>query len=497
MSNTDVVAEVRAGTKRYPGVTALSDVDFAVRRGEVRALLGKNGAGKSTLIKVLSGAEHLDSGEALVRGKPLAGLGTRDVAALGVATVYQELSLVPEMTVAENLFLGAWPRSRGALDLRRMRAEAKEAMARIGVDIDVDSPVGSLGSAGQQLVEIARAVAQRPTLLILDEPTSSLAAAEVRQVIDVVRTVAEQGVAVIYVSHRMDEIRQVADTATVVRDGRIVETLPVRTASTHEIVAMMLGTAPEAVAARTRRPSAEQPVLSARGLVSDRLNGLDIDVRPGEILGIAGVLGSGRTETLRALVGLDRPASGEIRLRGEAVRPGAFAAMLARGLGMTPENRRREGIVPLMGVDENIVISDLRRVSRSGVLDRRAIRQAARALIDRLAIKTARPGTPIGTLSGGNQQKAVLARWLHAGSDVLLLDEPTRGVDVEAKRQIYDQMRLLADDGRAVVFVSSEVEELADVCDRIVVLRGGRAVAELSGDEIELNRVMALAIAEE
>ncbi|NJP26708.1 sugar ABC transporter ATP-binding protein [Microbispora sp. SCL1-1] len=497
MSNTDVVAEVRAGTKRYPGVTALSDVDFAVRRGEVRALLGKNGAGKSTLIKVLSGAEHLDSGEALVRGTSLAGLGTRDVAALGVATVYQELSLVPEMTVAENLFLGAWPRSRGALDLRRMRADAKEAMARIGVDIDVDSPVGTLGSAGQQLVEIARAVAQRPTLLILDEPTSSLAAAEVRQVIDVVRTVAEQGVAVIYVSHRMDEIRQVADTATVVRDGRIVETLPVRTASTHEIVAMMLGAAPEAVAGRTRRPSAEPPVLSARGLVSDRLNGLDIDVRPGEILGIAGVLGSGRTETLRALVGLDRPASGEIRLRGEPVRPGAFAAMLAKGLGMTPENRRREGIVPLMGVDENIVISDLRKVSRSGVLDRRAIRQAARALIDRLAIKTARPGTPIGTLSGGNQQKAVLARWLHAGSDVLLLDEPTRGVDVEAKRQIYDQMRLLADDGRAVVFVSSEVEELADVCDRIVVLRGGRAVAELSGDEIELNRVMALAIAEE
>ncbi|MEU7689163.1 sugar ABC transporter ATP-binding protein [Microbispora hainanensis] len=497
MSNTDVVAEVRAGTKRYPGVTALSDVDFAVRRGEVRALLGKNGAGKSTLIKVLSGAEHLDSGEALVRGTSLAGLGTRDVAALGVATVYQELSLVPEMTVAENLFLGAWPRSRGALDLRRMRADAKEAMARIGVDIDVDSPVGALGSAGQQLVEIARAVAQRPTLLILDEPTSSLAAAEVRQVIDVVRTVAEQGVAVIYVSHRMDEIRQVADTATVVRDGRIVETLPVRTASTHEIVAMMLGAAPEAVAGRTRRPSAEPPVLSARGLVSDRLNGLDIDVRPGEILGIAGVLGSGRTETLRALVGLDRPASGEIRLRGEPVRPGAFAAMLAKGLGMTPENRRREGIVPLMGVDENIVISDLRKVSRSGVLDRRAIRQAARALIDRLAIKTARPGTPIGTLSGGNQQKAVLARWLHAGSDVLLLDEPTRGVDVEAKRQIYDQMRLLADDGRAVVFVSSEVEELADVCDRIVVLRGGRAVAELSGDEIELNRVMALAIAEE
>ncbi|GAA1019959.1 hypothetical protein Aple_037160 [Acrocarpospora pleiomorpha] len=209
------------------------------------------------------------------------------------------------------------------------------------------------------------------------------------------------------------------------------------------------------------------------------------------------MLGSGRTETLHALAGLDHPEAGEIRLRGQAVPLGAFAAMLRRGLGITPENRRRDGIVPLMGVDENIVMSDLRQVSRYGVLDRGALRRAARALIDRLAIKTARPGTPIGTLSGGNQQKAVLARWLHAGSDVLLLDEPTRGVDVEAKRQIYDQMRRLTDDGRAVVFVSSEVEELADVCDRVVVLRGGRAVAELSGEQIELNRVLAIAIAEE
>jgi simple sugar transport system ATP-binding protein len=497
MSNSDVVAEVRSGTKRYPGVTALSDVDFSVRRGEVRALLGKNGAGKSTLIRILSGAERLDAGDALVGGTSLKGLGTREVAGLGVATVYQELSLVPEMTVAENLFMGAWPSARGALDLRRMRADARAAMTRIGVGVDVDRPVGSLGAAGQQLVEIARAVWQNPSLLILDEPTSSLAAAEVRQVIDVVRRVAEQGVAVIYVSHRMDEIRQVADTATVVRDGMIVETLPVGTASTREIVTMMLGTAPEAVAARVRRPSPEPPVLSARGLRTDKLDGLDIDIRPGEILGIAGVLGSGRTETLRVLVGLDRAGAGEVRFRGEAVRQGAFAGMLRRGLGITPENRRRDGIVPLMGVDENIVMSDLRRVSRYGVLDRRAIGEAARALIDRLAIKTARPGTPIGNLSGGNQQKAVLARWLYAGSTVLLLDEPTRGVDVEAKRQIYDQMRRLADDRRAVVFVSSEVEELADVCDRIVVLRSGRAVAELSGDEIALQRVMAIAIAEE
>ncbi|GAA2096840.1 sugar ABC transporter ATP-binding protein [Actinomadura alba] len=497
MSNTDVVAEVRSGTKRYPGVTALSDVDFSVRRGEVRALLGKNGAGKSTLIKILSGAEQLDAGEALVQGTSLKGLGTREVAGLGVATVYQELSLVPEMSVAENLFMGAWQRSRGVIDKRRMRADAKAAMARIGVDLDIDRSVGSLGAAGQQLVEIARAVWQKPALLILDEPTSSLAAAEVRQVIDVARRVAEQGVAVVYVSHRMDEIRQVADSATVVRDGRIVETLPVRTASTREIVAMMLGAAPEAVAARVRRPSSEPPVLTARGLRSDKLDGLDIDIRPGEILGIAGVLGSGRTETLRALVGLDRPDSGEVRLRGEAVRPGAFTAMLRGGLGITPENRRRDGIVPLMGVDENIVMGDLRGVSRSGVLDRKAVGQAAQALIDRLAIKTARPGTPIGNLSGGNQQKVVLARWLHAGSTVLLLDEPTRGVDVEAKRQIYDQMRRLADEGRAVVFVSSEAEELADVCDRIVVVRGGRAVAELSGDEIQLERVLTIAIAEE
>ncbi|GAA1019957.1 hypothetical protein Aple_037150 [Acrocarpospora pleiomorpha] len=256
MSNADVAAEVRSGTKRYPGVTALDGVDFSVRRGEVRALLGKNGAGKSTLIKILSGAERLDSGEALIGGTSIEGLGTRDVAALGVATVYQELSLVPEMSVAENLFLGTWPRTRGALDLRRMRADAKAAMARIGVDIGVDSPVGSLGAAGQQLVEIARAIAQRPALLILDEPTSSLAADEVRQVIGVVRHVAEQGVAVVYVSHRMDEIRQVADTATVVRDGRIVQTLPVGSASTEGIVTMMLGTAPEAVAVRERRPSA-------------------------------------------------------------------------------------------------------------------------------------------------------------------------------------------------------------------------------------------------
>ncbi|UGQ09250.1 sugar ABC transporter ATP-binding protein [Yinghuangia sp. ASG 101] len=498
----DVAATASGLTKSYPGVLALDDVDFEIRAGEVRALLGRNGAGKSTLIRMLSGVETPDTGEVRIAGQPLGGGGVRRAGELGVATVHQELSLVPEMTVAENLFLGAWPR-RGVsgVDYARMRRETAEVLDELRVTVSPDAFVGALPLAEQQLVEIARAVRRRPRLLILDEPTSALAADEAGTVLDAVRRIADSGVAVIYVSHRLDEIRQVARSVTVVRDGRVVDTVDVRDATTAQIVALMLG---DTAARQETAPAARAvdragtPLLTVRGLrLPPKLDEVDFDLYAGEVLGIGGLLGSGRSELLRAIAGFDRPASGAFEVDGTAVRRHTAAAMKKLGVGMTPENRKGEGIVPLLGVGENMVMSWFGGVSRHRSISPALADRAGRELVERLAVKTPELGTPIVNLSGGNQQKAVIGRWLHARSRILLLDEPTRGVDVEAKAQIYALIRDLADSGAGVVFVSGELEELPLVCDRVLTLHHGRINGEFTGAQITLDNIMAATMAVE
>ncbi|ADH66806.1 MULTISPECIES: sugar ABC transporter ATP-binding protein [Nocardiopsis] len=495
-ADTDVVARVRGATKSYPGVRALDRADFEISAGEVRALLGRNGAGKSTLIRLLSGVETPDEGEIEIGGQPLGQGGIRRAAKLGVGTVYQELSLVPELSAAENLYLGTWPKAAGRIDYGRIRAGAEEVFAELGVDIAPDTRVGELPLAQQQLVEIARAFRARPRLLILDEPTSALAAGEAETVLKAVERVASRGVGVIYVSHRLDEIRRVADTVTVMRDGAVVETTPVRGATTRHIVSLMLGGETKEENRPVRRAAASgTPLLSVRDLaVPPKVDGVSFDLHPGEVLGLGGLMGSGRTEILRALAGFT-PSRGTVEVDGSPVARPTPRAMKRLGVGITPEDRKGEGVVPLLGVSENMVMTWFGGASKAGTVLPSRVSGIGRGLIDRLSIKAAATDTPIVNLSGGNQQKAVIGRWLHAGSRILLLDEPTRGVDVEAKAQIYAIVRELAGQGAAVLFVSSELEELPLVCDRVLALRGGRLQGEFTGDDITLDNIMAAAMA--
>ncbi|MDX3974880.1 sugar ABC transporter ATP-binding protein [Shinella sp.] len=492
------IAGIAGAVKRYAGVLALDHVDFAVQPGEVRALLGKNGAGKSTLIRLLTGAETPDEGSVKLAGQALDQSGenrTRQASALGVRSVYQELSLVRDIGIAENMFLGVWPRRWGVLDHRDMRRCTAEALANLGLSLDPATTIAALSPAERQLVEIARATMGEPKLVILDEPTSSLAAAEVERVFAAVRRMRDRGVAVIYVSHRMKEIREIADTASVMRDGRIVSTLDIGEADTRDIVRMMLGHdegKDELVVPR----GAGKTLLSVRNIrYLPKLQDVSFDLRQGEVLGIAGLLGSGRTELLRIIAGQERADAGTVALDGIDVTGESWAGMLKRGLGMTPESRKDDGIVPLLGIDENTVMTDAKPVTAYGVLSARRIAAATREIVQRMSVKAPKTTTPIGTLSGGNQQKIVIGRWVYAGSRLLLLDEPTRGVDVEAKSQIYAIIRKLAAEGKSIVFVSSEIEELPKVCDRVLVLRDGCIVKTFAAPDINTDELMTASIA--
>lgn len=492
-----VVAEINGLTKHYTGVQALIDASLTIRRGEVRALLGRNGAGKSTMIRILAGVETADRGTIHINGEPLDNGGVRRSTTLGVETVHQELSLVPQLTVAENMFLGAWPRSRGRIDYDAMRRETKVVLDELDLHIDPSSRVEDLPLAEQQLVEICRAVRRRPHLLILDEPTSALAAAEVQIVLSTVSRIASRGVAVIYVSHRLNEIRQVASTATVMRDGRIVETVSLQDASTARLVALMVGTTTEVEEHVERAVDRSgEPLLSVRNVsLPPKVVDVTFDVHAGEVLGLAGLMGSGRSEVLRAIAGFDPIISGSVSVQGKRIDSLSAAKMKRLGVGMTPEDRKGSGIVPMLGVDENMMMSDFGAVSTGPTISYRRVRTAASKLISKLSIATAASDTPIVNLSGGNQQKAVIGRLLHAGSRILLLDEPTRGVDVTAKGEIYRLVRELADGGAAVIFVSGELEELPLVCDRVIALRNGAIADELTGSDITIDSVLAAAMA--
>lgn len=497
VGNQRIIASVKGASRRYPGVLALDNATFEVAAGEVRALLGKNGAGKSTLIRMLTGADIPDSGTVTIDNAPLTHAGSsraQEAFDSGVRVVYQELSLVPGMSLAENLFLGRWPRKGGVIQYQKMEAEAAEAMGRLGLDLPPSRLVAGLSPAERQLLEIARVLVGKPKIVILDEPTSSLAAAEAEKVMSAVTRIASEGIAVIYVSHRMNEIRQIAHSATIMRDGRIIDTVDVKGAQTREIVRLMLGSEASQVAALQTR-SRDKAVLEVRNLgLAPKLSSVSFTLKEGEVLGIAGLLGSGRTELLQAIMGVRPFDQGHVFVDGAEVRTPAYKQMVARGFGYTPESRKEEGIVPLLGIDENTLATNFSAVSRNGILSSQLMAEATRRIIDRLHVKAARTDTPIGTLSGGNQQKIVIGRWVHAGSRVLLLDEPTRGVDVEAKAQIYAIIRELAADGRSIIFVSSEIEELPLVCDRVLVLRDGTLQEEFTFPNIDQDAVMAACI---
>ena len=490
-------------SKTYGTVKALVDINFTLRPGEVRALLGKNGAGKSTLVNLLSGSQRADdgSGRLELAGTQVDWSNPGDARADGIAVVHQEFSLVPGLSVAENITLGRWPTRRnglGLIDGKALEIAARGALDLLGVELPLGREVGELSIAQQQLVEIAKALLDEPRVLILDEPTSALNSAEVTALLALIRRLAETGVAIIYVSHRMKEIPLVADTMTILRDGREVETLGTKEASVEKVAALIAGESQEIAKSISHRDRRNEPVvLSVQDLrLPHILNGVSFDLHEGEVLGIAGLLGSGRTEILEGIYGLRRDVVGAVSVSGHAVRRRTPRRMLSLRVGLTPEDRKGAGIVPELGVGENMLFSARGRVLPSVWIRQRLESALSREFLRKLSIVASSADQPITTLSGGNQQKAVIGRLLEAEMTVLLLDEATRGIDVHAKGQVYKLIRELALEGVSSIFVSSELEELSEVCDRVLVLRDGRITEEVIGADASTEKLLVLAMKE-
>ena len=473
------VVRLRGIVKRFAGVTVVNGVDLDILAGQVHVLAGENGAGKSTLMKVLAGIHQPDAGTIEVDGTERT-VDVRSAKEAGIAIVHQELLMAPNLSVADNLAMGREHRTAlRTLDRRRTRALAEQQLARVRADFSPSERADRLSTGQQQLVEIARAVADDPKVLVLDEPTASLSAREVDNLFTIVRELRAQGTAIVYITHRMEEIAQLADVVTVLRDGRHVETMPISEATPDRIVTRMVGRPIESLFT-TERPAPGDVVLSATGVGDGQGVGpIDLEVRRGEVVGIGGLVGSGRSEFARLLFGADRLVTGEVRVNGRKVpRSGPRAAMRA-GIALVPESRKEQGLVLGQSVAANVVMASLRRVSRGGVVSSRAVRQATQDERDRLGIRIASGDQTSRELSGGNQQKVLLAKWLRTAPDVLVLDEPTRGVDVGAKADIYRIIDECAGRGMAVLVISSELPELLGLTDRVVVMRAGRLVADL------------------
>ncbi|MFD5232248.1 sugar ABC transporter ATP-binding protein [Streptomyces qaidamensis] len=484
-------------TKSFPGVRALDGVDLDVQAGEVHCLLGQNGAGKSTLIKVLAGAHQPDTGgirwcgEEVTLRSPIAAMR------LGIATIYQELDLVEHLSVAENVHLGHEPTTAGfVVRGKTARTSTAALLTRLGhPEIDPARLVGELSAAQQQIVSMARALSHDVRLIVMDEPSAALDPDEVDNLFRIVADLTAAGVAVVYISHRLEEIRRIGDRVTVLKDGRAVANgLPAKSTPTREVVALMTGRNVEYVFPdRTVSPPHGEPVLKVRGLSRHgEFEPFDLDVRPGEIVGLAGLVGSGRSEILETVYGARKPTTGQIQVDGRALKPGSVRAAVRAGLGLAPEERKAQGLLMLESVTRNVSVSSMSRFARAGWIDRGAELGAARAATRELSLRPDNPSVPVRTLSGGNQQKAVLARWLLRGCKVLLLDEPTRGVDVGARAELYAVIRRLADEGLAVLLVSSEVPEVLGLADRVLVLREGRVVHTAPARELDEHRVLDL-----
>jgi galactofuranose transport system ATP-binding protein len=493
----DPLLVMRDVDKRFQGVQALSAAALEVEVAEIMALVGENGAGKSTMIKVLTGAYRRDSGSVTFGGGPVDFASPQHAQHGGISTIYQEINLVPFRSVAENIFLGREHRRYGLLDWRRMNAEAAELLRRFAVEIDVRRPLMDFSTAIQQMVAIARAVSFKARLVIMDEPTSSLDEREVAVLFDVMRQLRAEGVAVIFITHRLDELYQVCDRVTVMRDGRTVMTARMDEVDKLHLIAAMLGRDLETVRAHSTgfsaaRAAAGDVVLAAEGLqIGRKVRDARVEVRERQIVGLAGLLGSGRTEVARAIFGADPPDAGTIELNGQKVTPREPADAIALGVGYCSEDRKADGIVPDMSVRENMTLGILPRLTSMGIVDEARQREIVDRFMKRLAIKASSAEQKIRELSGGNQQKVLLARWLCTDPKLLILDEPTRGIDVGAKAEIQALIRELADQGLGVLMISSELEEIIEGADRVFVLSDGRTVADLPHAEVGAGAIIA------
>ena len=494
-----VLLQARNISKSYDGVDALRAVSFELRAGEVHALIGENGAGKSTLIKVITGAVPPDSGEIVFDGKPVINNSPAYSKSLGIAAIYQQPALFPELTVAENIAIGLeatgpWHR----INWRQRRERAAQLLAQVGSRISPDKEVRELSMPEQQLVEIARALGANSRVLIMDEPTASLAEEETKNLYRVIANLRERGVGIIYISHRLEELSIVADRVTVLRDGAYVGTQPMAGVDRQELIRLMVGRELSAVFPKV---AVEQGpvILDLRGLTcrANGVHGIDLAIRAGEIVGLAGLVGAGRTELARTIFGLDPADAGEIVLRGQRVVITRPADAIKLGIAYLPEDRRRHGVVLDMPIDENVTLASLDKLSTGLSFDLSAERRIAADYVKRLAIKTPAIFSPVTNLSGGNQQKVALSRWLETKPSVLILDEPTQGIDVGAKAEIHTLMGELASQGTAILMISSELPEILGMSDRVVVMRQGTVVGVLPRVEATQQQIMSLALGHE
>ncbi|NLD60375.1 MAG: sugar ABC transporter ATP-binding protein [Clostridiales bacterium] len=496
MDNPEVILDIRGLTKEFPGVRALCEVSFQVRRGSVHALVGENGAGKSTLIKILTGVYQATSGDFLFKGKKVRVEKPLDAQRLGLSVVHQELKLVETLTIAENIFLGRPQSSKsGLVNWSAMRREAKKLIDELHIKLDVDEEVSRLSIAQKQIVEICKALSFRADLIIMDEPSATLTENELECLFDIIANLKERGITVIYISHRMDEIFKIADTVSVLRDGAHIRTLPISEVDREQLISLMVG----------RELGNEYPKLPAeitdvalevRGLAREGvLQDINMHVRHGEIVGFAGLVGAGRTETARAIFAADRITSGQIFVNGKEVHFNSVRDAIRHRIAFVSEDRKQQGLVLGMSVKHNVSLVDLDNVCVKGLMNERRERELAWTMIKKLAISTPNEEKETRLLSGGNQQKVVLAKWLAVDSDIMIMDEPTRGIDVGAKAEIYKLMCQMAQQGKAVIMISSDMPELIGVCDRIYVMRDGTISGEIARENFSQEAILNIAIA--
>ncbi len=488
--------ELRGISKAFPGVKALDDVSFDIRSGEVHMLVGENGAGKSTLMKVLCGAYRADSGSFFYNGEPVTIDDPAAARQFGIAVIFQEFTLVPYLDIAQNIFLGREIPGRlpGFIDQRRIHSEAKRVLDLIGFDIDPHLPLHRLGVAQQQMVEIAKALSQDARILVMDEPTAALSDRETERLFAMIKRLKDSGVAIVYISHRLGEVFALGDRITVLRDGRkIASVLPAET-TPDQLVTLMVGRPVDTTYTRASRPVPGKVALEVTNLSGPSgFSDINLTVRAGEIVGLCGLVGSGRSEVARAIFGADRITAGEIRLFGEPIGASPEESV-RRGMALIPENRKTQGLALNRSVSDNIILAGLRKLFPSGLyVPRRAIK-AARAIIDKLRIATPTPRRAVATLSGGNQQKVVIGKWLNADARFFIFDEPTRGIDVGAKAEIFRLLDHLVHDGAAVLMISSEQIEIVHICDRAYVMRGGHIAGELAHHELTEANIVRLGI---
>lgn len=481
--------------KQYPGVKALSNVELKVSRGKVHALMGENGAGKSTLIKVLTGVVAMNSGEIILDGEAVTINSPGDANHKGISSVYQELDLIPELSIAENIYLGREIRKRGIIDWRATEKKASEILISMGIDVNVKHILSSKSTAIQQMVSIARAISINAKLVVLDEPTSSLDSSEVQILFKVIRDLKERGISVIFITHRLDEVFEMSDEMTILKDGEMVATSKVEDITRLEMVSKMIGADASSIVSYRKSYNdekiKEEAIIKGSNLWhKPKVKGQNIEIKKGEILGLAGLLGSGRTELVRLLFGAEHMTEGQLEVDGKPIKLKTTRDAIANHIGYCSEDRKSEGIVPYMSVKDNLTLAIMDNISKYGVVSKKEQDLIVDKFVKALKIKISNPNQPIRSLSGGNQQKVLLARWLCANPELLILDEPTRGIDVGAKKEILDLVEDLAADGISVLMVSSELEELVQSCDRVQIIKDGQTVGGLKNEAITVEAIM-------